>query len=149
MILFRHLLTPLILLSPLVQSAAMDEKNFKAEGDVLFGNLSRLVDEAVGQGFRLSSGRDLDSNGKREGSINRIYDKINAKQGRWYSLRIRGLAQEGFAVDKNDLYLKVSFSGKNNGDLDFIKKKIYGQVQRERKDLKDEGRLIEAMNFAT
>ncbi len=140
MILFRHLLTPLILLSPWVQSAAMDEKNFKAEGDVLFGNLSRLVDEAVGQGFRLSSGRDLDSNGKREGSINRIYDKINPKQGRWYSLRIRGLAQEGFAVDKNDLYLKVTFSGENAKDnLDFIKKKIYGQVQRERKDLKDEG----------
>ncbi|MFP6900395.1 MAG: YHYH protein [Opitutales bacterium] len=135
-----HLLAPVLILSPWMQAAAIDAKDFKVVGDVHFGDLSRLADEAVGQGFRLSSERDVDGNGKLEGSVSRTYDKINPKQGRWYSLRIRGLAQEGFAVNKNNLYLKVVFSGKQAGDdLDFIKKEIYGQVERERKDLKDEG----------
>ena len=136
----RHLLIPLLILSPCWQAAAMDKKNFRIEGDVEFSDLSRLADEAVGQGFRRCSGHDVDGICKQEGSISQTFDKISPKQGRWYSLRIRGLAQEGFAVDKSDLYLKVAFSGKQAGDdLDFIKKKIHGQVQRERKDLKDEG----------
>ena len=64
---------------------------------------------------------------------------ITAKEGRWFRFRIRGMAQDGFHVQRDALFLKVEFfrDGGTNA-LDHLQKSIYGQIAQERDDLRDQ-----------
>ena len=65
---------------------------------------------------------------------------VDKEKGRWYRVRVYGLAQPDLAVEGDELFIKVEFfkdGGKNS--LDFIKKSVYAQVERERKSLADTG----------
>jgi len=113
---------------------------FTLEGDVLYGEFPDRQSEAVGRGVRLLSGRNTKGDGARRGSLSQTVSGISARQGRWFRFRIRGLAQDGFHVQRDDLFLKVEFfrDGGTNS-LDHIQKSIYGQVAQERDDLHDKG----------
>jgi hypothetical protein len=94
----------------------------------------------AGAVVRFLSDRDKNGDGVRAGSVAQTVAGISAKEGRWFRFRIRGLAQDGFHVQKDDLYLQVEFfrdEGKN--PLDHIKKRVYSQVEKEREDLRDKG----------
>jgi hypothetical protein len=55
-------------------------------------------------------------------------------------MRVLGLAQDNFAVEQDELYIKVEYFKENGKNaLDFIKKSIYPQVELERKTLLDAG----------
>lgn len=108
-------------------------------GDADYGILGNRLTESNGQGIRLMSAVDHNGDKQRAGEASIVSNDIQP-ENRWYRFDILGLAQDGFAVDKDNLYLKVEFFQKGrHGSLDFIKKRIYPQVVQERKDFKDDG----------
>jgi hypothetical protein len=134
--------------TPLIENSAIRPTNgragapigFEVFGDAVYGNLSDIRREHSGWGVRLLAGEDVNDDKKSSGALATSLTKISEKDGRWFRLRISGMAQTDFHVEKDDLYLKVEFF-KNNGStaLDHIKHRFYAQVQQERKDLADPG----------
>lgn len=58
--------------------------------------------------------------------------------GRWFSLRVRGMAEEGFKVREDKLFLRVDFRSEGGKrSLDEVTKSIYPQVERDRTNLAD------------
>ena len=108
-------------------------------GDTVFGALGDQRIESVGSGIKLLSRDDYDQDGNYAGQATIVSDELS-NQHRWYRFYITAMAQDGFDVDRDDLFLKAEFFQGTGGDsLDFIKSRIYPQVVRERKDLKDDG----------
>tara|TARA_R110002049_G_scaffold72490_7_gene187550 strand:+ start:130269 stop:133124 length:2856 start_codon:yes stop_codon:yes gene_type:complete len=106
-------------------------------GDAMYGVLGDPRIESNGRGIRLLSGRDVDGNGTLAGEASFTSDDVSAEQ-RWYRFYVAGLAQDNFAVDQDDLYLKVEFFYSNGTEsLDLIKERIHPQVLREREDFFD------------
>ncbi|WP_083732362.1 YHYH protein [Fuerstiella marisgermanici] len=109
------------------------------QGDVAYGVLGNRLTESNGKGIRLMSADDHDGDKQLAGEASIVSNDITP-QNRWYRFDVLGLAQDGFAVDKDNLYLKVEFLQKGqNGSLDFIKTRIFSQIVRERNDFKDDG----------
>ncbi|MCM2370298.1 sulfatase-like hydrolase/transferase [Aporhodopirellula aestuarii] len=117
-------------------------------GDAKYGVLGDPRTESNGRGVRLLSGEDADSNGTFAGEASLISTAVSPQQ-RWYRFYISGLAQDNFAVDQDDLYLKVEFFQRGGTDsLDLIKERIYSQVLQERKDFFDQD-TNESLGHAT
>jgi hypothetical protein len=112
---------------------------FTLEGDAVYGEYPDRQSERAGRCVRLLSGRDKNGDGVHRGSVSQTVKGITAKEGRWFRFRIRGLAQDGFHVQRDALYLKVEFfrDGGTNA-LDHVQKSIYGQIAQERDDLRDQ-----------
>lgn len=111
---------------------------FTLAGDAIEGEFGDVRKEGVRRGVRLLSGAKRD--GGAAGAVSMMVDGVRADQGRWYRLRVRGLAQDGFHADKDEAYLRVEFF-KDGGKspLDYIKKSISSQIDRERRDFADAG----------
>ena len=107
---------------------------FELTGQATYGELGENHERA-GKGIRLQS-----AGGKRRsGSVSTIVRDLPTT-ARWFRLRIVALAQEGFAVEQDDLYLDVEFfrdAGRNS--LDHVKKRIYPLVVQDREKLLDPG----------
>ena len=112
---------------------------FTVEGDAVYGDYPERQSERVGRCVRFFSGRDKNGDGARRGSVSQTVKGITAKEGRWFRFRIRGLAQDGFRVQHDALFLKVEFfrDGGTNS-LDHVQQSIYGQIAQERDDLRDQ-----------
>ncbi len=91
-------------------------------------------------GVRLLSSQDLDQDGKHQGIASTTIHKLTPANGRWYRFRIRGLAQDNFQVERDELFMEAEFfrDGGTNS-LDHIRQTIYPQVERGRADLADKG----------
>lgn len=76
----------------------------------------------------------LDST-KPSGAITTVVDHLDSKQGRWFRFEVRGLPQRDFAVDDDDLFLRVAFFG-SDGKTSYDEKdrKIYDLVTDARRD---------------
>lgn len=126
-----------------LQLVAVDDKAtapFTLSGAAIEGELGDRRKELAGRGIRLLSGGDGNSDGGRAGSVAWTVKGIESDKDRWFRLRVQGLAQEDFRVEKGNLFLQVEFfkdDGKN--PLDHVTKSIYGQVERDRTDLADAG----------
>lgn len=120
---------------------AGDDKNpVVMTGDAREGPLGDKGKEINGRGIRFLSADDINQDGRRAAEAVIRIQGIQEEMGRWFRVRINGLAQPGFSVDRDDLYLKVEFfkdQGKNS--LDFIKKSFYPQIEQERNHLVDGG----------
>jgi YHYH protein len=112
---------------------------FTLKGDVVYGEFPDRQSEKVGRVIRLLSARDKNGDGARSGSISETVRGISAKPGRWFRFRIRALAQDGFSVERDALFLKVEFfrDGGTNS-LDHLQKTIYPQIAQEREALRDQ-----------
>jgi len=109
----------------------MDGKPFfQFEGNARWGLLGDPTLEYSGHGILLS--------GTGDGQASQVVELPEGPAGRWFRLSIRAMAQDGFEVEKDDLYLQVSFF-KGDNPPDHIRERIYPQVREERKALKDEG----------
>jgi hypothetical protein len=124
--------------SPLRLAAADARTALVLEGDAVEGELGDLRKEISGRGIRLLSGAKRD--GQAAGSLSFTVTGVKPDRGSWYRIRLRGLAQEDFHVDRDELFLRVEFF-KDGGTtaLDQVKKSIYEKVERDRKDLRDAG----------
>jgi len=118
------------------------------QGDAEYGILGNRLVESNGKGVRLISGVDRNGDMQLVAEATIVSNEIKP-DNRWYRFDIHGLAQDNFAVDKENLYLKVEFFQKGrDGSLDFIKTRIYPQIVRERRDLKDD-RTNESLGHGT
>ena len=124
--------------APHFEDKASAGKTYTIEGDAVLGAFPDARSELAGRGVRFLASGEGSSGRLRSGSVRQIVPNISAAGGRWFRFRIRGLVQDGFHVERDDLFLKVAFfrdAGKNS--LDAIKKSIYPQVAQERKDFRD------------
>ena len=123
-----------------LQPAGDGKLPFAMTGDAVEGVLGDPLRELNGRGVRLMSGEDRNQDGKVAGAVTCTLTGVKREPGRWYRVRVNGLAQPGFAVERDELFIKVEFfkdDGRNS--LDFVQKSIYGQVELERKSLADSG----------
>jgi hypothetical protein len=113
-------------------------KTYVIEGDAVYGAFPEAKSEVAGGGVRFLSSSDGSAGRVRAGSVRQTVGNISAAGGRWFRFRIRGMAQDGFHVQRDDLFLKVAFfrDGGTNA-LDSIKKSIYPQVEQQREDFRD------------
>jgi len=113
---------------------------FTFEGDVVYGYLGHADWDAVGRGVRMNPVQDFNKDGKKEGAFWTTVNDIDAKAGRWFRLRVNGMAQDGFKVDKDNLQLRVKFFGDGGKNaLDGASTRVYPLIAREREDMADEG----------
>jgi hypothetical protein len=106
---------------------------FALEGDVEF----RYLGDAAHGGpwcVGLQSGKDLNGDGKHAGSVSQMVSGLDGNAARWYRFTVRGLPQENFSVEDDNLDMKVEFFTGNSG-FDGKVKHIYSLVQQQRKDL--------------
>ncbi|MFM8952726.1 MAG: arylsulfatase, partial [Planctomycetaceae bacterium] len=128
---------PAVVVHPPLRFVASDAADgISVEGDVARGVLGDTRTEISGNGVRLLSGARRGA----AGNVSFTVGGLKATQGRWYRFRIRGLVEEDFHVERDDLYLRVDFFKDGGKDpLDHVKKSIYAQVDRERADFTDPG----------
>src|ERR1700692_4786711 len=87
---------------------APEPKGYKVQGDAAYGVFPDARSEQAGRGLRFLSSPD--SKGRlRAGSMRQTVTNISAAGSRWFRFRIRGLAQDGFHVQRDELFLKVEF----------------------------------------
>jgi hypothetical protein len=92
--------------------------------------------EISSMGIALDSGQDLDGDRLHQGSVAQDVPINTALPGRWFRLTFRGLPEDGFTVDEQQLYMKADFFGDHGKrPLDGVTRKIYAQIERERHDL--------------
>jgi hypothetical protein len=92
--------------------------------------------EISSMGIALDTGHDLDGDAVRQGSVSQDVLIEKTLPGRWFRFTIRGLPEEGCAVDDNQLFMKADFFGdRGKRALDGVTRKIYPQVEQERRDL--------------
>jgi hypothetical protein len=70
------------------------------------------------------------------GSVSQTVLGIDASAGRWYRFIFRGLPQDNFAVDDNDLSMRAEFFGDwGKNPMDGKRREIYSVVEEARRDL--------------
>ncbi|HEY3779876.1 MAG TPA: YHYH protein [Fimbriimonadaceae bacterium] len=85
------------------------------------------ADEIAGKGISLDSTQSA-------GSVGQLV-QLNRNQGKWVTFRIRGKAEDGFAVNDGKLFLQIDFYDGHGGKYeDRIRRLIYRQVLQDRKD---------------
>ena len=115
--------------------AASRPASFELKGDAVRA-FAGTAYEFSSMGIALDSGRDLNGDGRREGSVSQDVAIASSLPGRWYRFKIRGLPEEGFSTASGDLHLKADFfADKGMRALDGVTRKIYPQIEQERKDL--------------
>lgn len=117
-----------------------DGPKWLISGDASEGGLGIASREGGLRGLRFPSGADSNGDGKKAGGA-RIAIRGVGKAGRWYSLKVRMLVQDGFKVAREDQpRLKVSFfKDEGNNSLDSISKSLSPVIAADRIHLKDSG----------
>lgn len=114
-------------------------RGFQLSGDAVYGDLGDPVRDRVGKGIRFPSASAAPA-AARKGEVAATVDGLKADAGRWFRLRIRVLAQDGFRVEKDSLFLKVEFfRDQGAASLDHIQRHIYGLIEQDRKIIADPG----------
>jgi hypothetical protein len=93
-------------------------------------------EEFAPRGVALHSGKDLDGDGTRAGSVAQDVTGFDGGAGRWFRFTFRGLAESSFAVKNDELFMKVDFfAAKGTNYLDGVSRKLYPLVERDREEL--------------
>ncbi len=130
--------------NPRFMKKAADRKSpadYKLQGDVEWTWCGK-EGEFTDAGVALDSGKDLDGDGKRAGSVLQTITDFQRGAGKWFRFSIRGLAEVNFQVkDKaSDLFMRAEFYG-NGGTNSFnvVTQELYPLVELNRKDMAANG----------
>ncbi|MEI7921140.1 MAG: YHYH protein [Planctomycetota bacterium] len=116
------------------------ESWFRLSGAVAEGPLGDHRQEVSGRGFKFDSAPSPNPEKPSAGSASVMITSLNPAAGRWLEVRVQALVQEGFKVNKGNVYLRLDyFKDGGTNALDFVKKSIDSQVENYRKDLIDDG----------
>lgn len=114
-------------------------EGFQIQGDVWYRRLDDFGEHS-GWAVRMFSAADIDQNDSYSGRLSTTVSGLTPEQGRWFRFRIQAMAEDGFAVEQDELFLQVEFFRDNGSNsLDAISTRIYPQIERERSDLLDPG----------
>jgi len=117
-------------------SGGKSPRGFALTGDFIYSYLGNPTTDRTGWGVRLLSGKDSDGDGKREAALTATVRNLKSDDGRWFRLRIRGLAQEGFASSSKQLFLKAEFfAADGTNSLDHVSKNLYSVIEQARKEV--------------
>ena len=98
------------------------------------------ADEDSESGIALYSGVDRNKDGQKAGMVTQRVNGFTGGAGKWFCFSVRGLAEPGFKVEKDDLFLRVDYFGKKGENaLDGVTQKIYPMVEQARKELETNG----------
>src|SRR5277367_1992079 len=124
----------------LVKNAGFEERtadgsgpaDYQLIGDVEYRYLGNPQRDASSWGVALQSA----GMGDRAGSVSQTVTGIDSKDGRWFRFTFRGLPQDDFAVDQNDLSMRVEFFGDGGRmAMDAKGKQLYPIIEQARRDL--------------
>jgi hypothetical protein len=128
--------------NPRFTAAGADAKtpaHYTLTGDVAWAYAGK-ADEFTDWGVALHSGKDLDGDGARAGSVTQDASGFAGGVGRWFRFSVRGLAEKNFAVPDGGLFLKVDFFARGGASyLDGVTRAIDPLVGRDRTDLAANG----------
>jgi hypothetical protein len=133
---------PGLVKNPRFTKPATDPKvpaHYTLKGDVAWVYAGR-TGESMDQGIALYSGGEQALEGGTAGLVTQDVTGFPGGVGKWYRFSVRGLAEPGFAVARDALFLRVDFLGKKGTDsLDGVTRNIYPLVERDRKELAENG----------
>ncbi|HXE56042.1 MAG TPA: YHYH protein [Tepidisphaeraceae bacterium] len=102
-------------------------------GSAKYGYLGDSKKDMSGWGAVLASAG-------REGAVSQVVMHLSAEHAKAYRFSFHGLPQDGFAVNADDLYMRVEFFGADGRtQYDAKEKKLYPIVQKARRDLSING----------
>jgi len=102
---------------------------YQIDGSATFGYLGNPRSETADWGVALNSTGTA-------GSVWQVVNGLEFSKGKWFRFTFRGLPQANFAVNNNDLFIKVEFFGEDGKTAyDGKRKTIYEQIEQARKDL--------------
>lgn len=79
--------------------------------------------------------------GAASGTVSQLVRGIDAKNGKWLRFTFRALAEENFAVEKDQLFMKLEFFSKGGErSMDGAQRLIYREVTKDRKELAVNGK---------
>ena len=97
--------------------------------------------EDADAGIILNAGVDRNEDGLRSGGVSQRVTGFGGGIGKWFRFTVRGLAEKNFAVDKDNLFLRIDyFSKQGTNPLDGLKHKIYPFVVHDRHALASNGK---------
>jgi hypothetical protein len=115
--------------------------DYQLQGDVAW-TWCGTPGENTDAGVKFNSGKDLDGDGKRAGSVSQIITGFERGAGKWFRFTIRGMAESGFQVENpaSDLFMRVEYFGNQGTNaLDGVTQELYPLVELLRKDLATNG----------
>lgn len=113
---------------------------FTLAGQVDEGILGDHRTELSGRGLRFHSASASDPQNPSQATASVMIKGLTPAHGRWLRVGVKALAQEGFAVEQANLYLRVDYFKENGTNpLDYVKKSIYQPLLDDRKNLADPG----------
>ncbi|MFO0804709.1 MAG: YHYH protein [Gemmataceae bacterium] len=94
-------------------------------------------------GIALYSGNDLNKDGQRCGTVSQRVTGFAGGVGKWFRFTFRGLAEPGFEVEKDALFMRVEYFGKKGTNpLDGLTHNLNPLVERDRKQLAANGKFF-------
>ncbi|MDB5326288.1 MAG: hypothetical protein JWM57_1857, partial [Phycisphaerales bacterium] len=110
----------------LERGSGVSAAGFVMHGGAAYGALGDSRRDITSRGFTLRSDQPA-------GEVQTAVTGLKGTGGRWYRFTVRGLPQANFAVDEDDLYLKIYFFGDGGKtEYDAKARKIYDQVESAR-----------------
>jgi len=113
--------------------------HYTLEGDVKWGRCGTDL-ETTEQGIAFLAAKDVNGDGQRSGAVTQRVNGIPGGVGKWFRFSFRGLAESGFAVEKDALFMKVNYFSKMGANpLDGVSQNLYAHVEEDRKQLEKNG----------
>ena len=110
-----------------------DAKSKAPDKFILTGSALRdyvgYADENASYGVHLKAGKG------NSGSVSQLVTGLDQKNGKWVKFTFRGRPEDGFAVDKDKLYIKMDFFSKGGKNpMDTAERLIYREILKDRAD---------------
>ncbi len=119
-------------------NSAHQPTDYDLTGDVEYRYLGDPRRDASGWGIALQSAKPRSAD--HSGLVSQTVKGIDPRQGRWFRFTFRGLPQDNFYVDQDDLYMQVEYFGDDGRtSFDGKIKKIYPLIQQDRRNLSVNG----------
>ncbi len=130
--------------NPRFVEAGSDPKtpaHYTLKGDVAWVRCGN-ADEYTEKGVALYAGSDEKKKEGNSGLVTQDVTGFTGGTGKWFRFTFRGLAETGFAVEKDALVMRVDyFSKKGANPLDGVVRNIYPLIERDRKELAENGKF--------